>query len=159
MVGYLQGGLRTFGLGTNALEATQRFDSAVQRLAPIQGSRSNARAGVNVNRVSVNGGRSYVGSDSLRAAASALGSSYPIPIHDVSRNGICICMYVCMYGVSLPGPERCRRASAGSQGPGLCGGTCMSRSWVAKLEHVRPRGRRRALPSFFPGEEIRSVRE
>ena len=59
---------------------------------------------------------------------------------------VCMCMYVyvcvCMYGVSLPGPERCHRASAGSQGPELCEGTCMSRSWVAKLEHVRPRGRR-----------------
>ena len=111
-------------------------------------------------------GRSYVGSDSPGAAASALGLSYPIPPHGVGRNGMCMCVCMCMcvymcvymYGASLPGPERCRGASAGSQGPRLCGGTCMSRSWVAKLEHVRPRGRRCALPNLFPGEEIRLVR-
>ena len=46
-------GLRTFGLGTNAREATQRFDSTVERLASIRGNRSNAHVSVNVNRVDV----------------------------------------------------------------------------------------------------------
>ena len=47
-------GLRTFGLSTNAREATQSFDLSVQRLASVCGL-SNARVGVNVNRVNVIG--------------------------------------------------------------------------------------------------------
>ena len=87
-VGYLRGGLRTFGLSARTHEKQRK--GSIQRSASVRSVWSNARAGVNVNRVDVNG-RSYVGSDSPGAAASALGSSYPIPLHGVSRNGMCMC--------------------------------------------------------------------
>ena len=61
---------------------------------------SNAQASVNVNRVNVNG-RSYVGSDSPRVAASTPGSPYPFSMHGVSRGGMCICG-----AVRLPVPLR-----------------------------------------------------
>ena len=73
---------------------------------------SNAQASVNVNRVNVNG-RSYVGSDSPRAAASALGSSYSIPLHGVSRNGMCMCVCVC---VCMIARASCWLSAAGGLG-------------------------------------------
>ena len=114
-VGYLRGGLRTFGLLARTHEKQRK--GSIQRSASVRGVWSNARAGVNVNRVNVNG-RSYVGSDSPRAAASALGSSYSIPLHGVSRNGMCICMYVyvCMYvcmNVCMAPVSRARSAAVG----------------------------------------------
>ena len=62
---------------------------------------------MNVNRVNVDRGGSYVGSDSLRVAASAPGSSYPFPMHGVCRGGVYVCMYVCvcMYVVVGDGGE------------------------------------------------------
>ena len=86
-----------FGLSDSAQTHEKQRKGSIQRSASVRGGWSNARAGVNVNRVNVNG-RSYVGSDSPRAAASALGSSYSIPLHGVSRNGVCIYLYgtVCL---------------------------------------------------------------
>ena len=66
-------------------------------------------------------GRSYVGSDSPRVAASTPGSSYPFSMHGVGRGGMCICMYVyvymyvCMY-VCMASVSRARSAAAGVRG-------------------------------------------
>ena len=86
-----------FGLSDSAQTHEKQRKGSIQRSASVRVGWSNARAGVNVNRMNVNG-RSYVGSDSPGAAASALGSSYPIPLHGVSRNGMCmcVCVYVCV---------------------------------------------------------------
>ena len=57
---------------------------------------------------------------------------------------LCVCVYVCVWASA----SRARRASAGRHGLarayavlGHGWGTRMSRSWVAKPVHVRPRGR------------------
>ena len=121
-------GLRTFGLNTNAREATQRFDPAVERLASIRGNRPNAHASVNVNRVNVS-------RRDPTSVQTLLGWRPPPPDRPTQfpcmvcaavvcvSMYVCICMYVCMYvcmcvcmyGVSLPGPERCRGVRAGSR--------------------------------------------
>ena len=84
-----------FGLSDSARTHEKQRKGSIQRSASVRSVGSNARAGVNVNRVNVNG-RSYVGSDSPGAAASALRLSYPIPLHGVGRNGMCVCVYICM---------------------------------------------------------------
>ena len=85
-----------FGLSDLARTHEKQRKGSIQRSASVRSGWSNARAGVNVNRVNVNG-RSYVGSDSPRVAASTPGSSYPFSMHGVGRGGMCICMYVYVY--------------------------------------------------------------
>ena len=114
-----------FGLSDSARTHEKQRKGSIQRSASVRGVGSNAQASVNVNRVNVNG-RSYVGSDSPRAAASALGSSYSIPPHGVSRNGMCMCMYVCMHA--------CMCVWRQSPGPGaLPWGKCgLARAWAVR---------------------------
>ena len=110
-----------FGLGTSARneKVRDRPPRFPRKVRAIGGSEAEC-ASVNVNRVNVNRGRSYVGSDSPRVAASTPGSPYPFSMHGVSRGGIC--MYVCMYvWRQSPGP--------GALPWGKCG---LARAWAVR---------------------------
>ena len=91
-----------------------------------------------MNRVNVNGGRSYVGSDFLRVGCLHPRVILPVSpcIDGVGRSGMCMYVCVCMYeyvcGHQPPGPGELPQGDMGSQEPmlsvlGNSWGTCMSR--------------------------------